>query len=319
VATAVAWGEIPVAWGDDGEATMAAYLILLLLVSGSVGSLLVYRRWSQARGLPPGGVLGLEAEVLDPSPASDDIDERLFADIEEFLRARRAPRGAGIEHRGVADLPGRERGRRSVQRVARLEEGMDVTHSSSQGEVPRSSEQPVRLLVALEYRDSAAELLRAVAPLARAAHAEVDLLTVLDPQAFHDTPERRVVSEPSTGKDVGWFGVGFGAGYVRIPERREHVVEYASQEAEETHGDALDSLNLLAHEHLVGLDVRLHIEESKDVPEAIMDAAAQAEAGFIVIAGHRERTPLTPVLGGVAQGVLERSSIPVLVVPSSHG
>lgn len=78
--------------------------------------------------------------------------------------------------------------------------------------------------------------------------------------------------------------------------------------------DALLSLVLRAQEHGIRASMRV-LDVGGDVSAAIVDAAADLDADVVVVGSRGNRGVKRWLLGSVAEGVVRRARVPVVVVP----
>jgi nucleotide-binding universal stress UspA family protein len=83
-----------------------------------------------------------------------------------------------------------------------------------------------------------------------------------------------------------------------------------------------DELIALAHKdlealrgHFAGMDVAFEARASNDVDEAVCKCAEDLGASYIVLSSHGRSGLRRMVLGSVAESILRRARVPVLVVP----
>lgn len=70
-----------------------------------------------------------------------------------------------------------------------------------------------------------------------------------------------------------------------------------------------------ARSHFVDLDVDIQVRSSDDVDEQICDFAREQQVDYIVLATHGRSGLRRIVMGSVAESILRRATVPVLVVP----
>jgi len=138
-----------------------------------------------------------------------------------------------------------------------------------------------RILVPLDRSTLAAAVIPIVADTARGGHATVRLLHVAPP------PENRV-------NDEG------------------RVVAYADQEMERLSAEALDYLGTVEAQ-LDGVEVERAVRFGEPAAEILLEAAA-AEADLIAVATGKRSGIARELLGSVAEQVLRRAEVPVMLV-----
>jgi len=167
----------------------------------------------------------------------------------------------------------------------------------------------MRILVALDGSPLSELAVAAIAPLAREAGMEVDLLTVLNPDEIHESfaETDHITVAPRSAPAAGQLASRMIVPLPRLAEDRNQALERARVEAEEY-------LQAQAAKHLVDVICDVHVEWSGDTAAAIAAFAGKCDAGLIAMGTHG-RSGLSHVLmGSVAEEVVRRSSVPVLVV-----
>jgi nucleotide-binding universal stress UspA family protein len=167
----------------------------------------------------------------------------------------------------------------------------------------------MRILIALDGSPLSELAVAAIAPLAREAGMEVDLLTVLNPDEVHETfaETEHVTVAPRSSPPAGQLASRMTVPLPRLAEDRSQALERGRVEAEEY-------LQAQAARHLVDVISEVHVEWSGETAAAIAAFAEKCGAGLIAMGTHG-RSGLSHVLmGSVAEEVVRRSPVPVLVV-----
>jgi nucleotide-binding universal stress UspA family protein len=164
----------------------------------------------------------------------------------------------------------------------------------------------MRVLIALDDSEQAEIVVDALAPWLRRSEADVHLASVVD--MSH-------VKAAARAGQPAYEPAAYEAGM------RGHV-EQPPPRAAETHGQALErartereeALIRLARDSMEGLDVTVHVITDDDTAGAIAKCGVEVGADVVAVGTHG-RSGLTQVLmGSVAQQVVRRSELPVLVV-----
>lgn len=139
-----------------------------------------------------------------------------------------------------------------------------------------------RILVAVDLGETTAGTCAAAADLARAYDAEVVVLHVYDTSSFEEM-------------------------------QREAPGLYLDQ--------MLDNLRMQVRSHLIHLGevparFRVEVIPDRRVAESIVDAAERYGADLVVMGTHGRTGLQRVLLGSVAEAVLRRARVPVLVVPA---
>jgi nucleotide-binding universal stress UspA family protein len=158
------------------------------------------------------------------------------------------------------------------------------------------------LLVPLDGSATAEAALDVACRLATEAHARICLLQVV-PHAH------------ATGTLVpGWEPIGAqNVGYRREPQVQE--LETVTQAATRLETEAQDYLSRVAS-RLQGLPVSRRVRSGSDPAEEIVRGALAGGADLIVMTTHGRTGRFHRHIGSVAEGVLQQSDIPVLLVRS---
>jgi nucleotide-binding universal stress UspA family protein len=167
----------------------------------------------------------------------------------------------------------------------------------------------MRILIALDGSPLSELAVAAVAPFAREAGMEVDLLMVLDPDEVHETfaETNHVTVAPRAAPFLGQLAGRMATPLPRSAEDRNQALERARVEAEEY-------LQAQAAKYLVDVICDVHVEWSGETAAAVAAFAGESRADLIAMGTHG-RSGLSHVLmGSVAEEVVRRSPVPVVVV-----
>lgn len=174
----------------------------------------------------------------------------------------------------------------------------------------------MKVLIPLQSDDP--EMVPAVMPMARELAqllpgAELHLLTVLDPKEAHlilAGPIFEAASEVTTM-------AGPGGPVIRTPLPR--TVETNTEAQDRLHREVVEALQAFAAKELPGTPVRCDAAWGPDAAEAIVEAAARLGVNMILMATHG-RTGLSHfIAGSVAEAVIRKAKVPVLVAgPGCH-
>ena len=166
----------------------------------------------------------------------------------------------------------------------------------------------MRVLVAVDGTKIAESALGAIGSWARESKAEVVLLTVRKPGSVHETMPDNAIHEMTprgtpSGQSLPAFGVPSGI-----------ASEDRTQALERVRVDTENELHALAQRYLGAAPHSVVVQWSDDVVGAIAATAEAQNVDFIAMGTHG-RSGLSHVLmGSVAEGVLRRATVPVLMV-----
>jgi nucleotide-binding universal stress UspA family protein len=166
----------------------------------------------------------------------------------------------------------------------------------------------MKVLVALDGSEIGEAALKAIAPWAEAANAVVYLLTVIHPRQIHETFSTEGILHSFTpeGTPNGKL-TGVKEPFARPAEDRSQALARARAAAED----------YLAHMAALCLPAGaggLHVEWSESTAAAIAEFAEAFEVDFIAMGTHGRRGLSHALLGSVAEEVVRRASVPVLMV-----
>ena len=130
---------------------------------------------------------------------------------------------------------------------------------------------------------------------------------------------------------IGKFVLGEAAQLVRRLNNGElYVLHVASLEA---YGHLRESTEIALDQHLehlharlqqwaekvgaTGVPLRIEVIPGNDVADSILAMAEQVKAELIVMASHSRTGLARVVLGSVAESVLRRAQVPVLIIPKA--
>jgi nucleotide-binding universal stress UspA family protein len=166
----------------------------------------------------------------------------------------------------------------------------------------------MKVLVALDRTETAAEAARALSGWAKEARPEIHVLHVFHPDDIPPTPA-------PTGFVHAITPAGTLSGQaLPVREPLAHMAEDRTQAIARTEAEATDFLREIVSRHLAGLNVTFHVEPSSNTADAIISAAERLDADFVAMAA-RGRTGLGRTLfGSVHEDVVRRCRVPVLLV-----
>jgi nucleotide-binding universal stress UspA family protein len=148
----------------------------------------------------------------------------------------------------------------------------------------------------------------ATAAWARAAGASVVLVTVRDPDDVHDTYFPSGYSHVVTPQ--GTWG---GQLLRNVSEPDRVVAEDRGQALERARVEVETYLSGVADRFFKGVDCGWRVEWSDNTPAGIASAAEAVGADLVAIGTHGRSGVSHALLGSVAEAVVRRSPVPVLV------
>jgi nucleotide-binding universal stress UspA family protein len=147
-----------------------------------------------------------------------------------------------------------------------------------------------KVLIAIDYNPASEEVANAALELIRSMDAEISLIHVLTEVSYYGT------HYPTF---LGYEGdMGMGSNFNMAMEIRKVAEEFLEKAAE----------------HLNHQKVSTHLAEG-DTANAILDYAREWNADLLVIGTHSHSTWEKILMGTVAEKILEKTKIPVYVVP----
>ena len=167
----------------------------------------------------------------------------------------------------------------------------------------------MRVLVALDGTTIGESALGAISPWARDTKAEIVLFTVCRPGTVHETVEQRGFSYGLVPR-----GTPSGQTLPGVDEPQGVTREDRTQALERLRVDTEEWLHDLSQRYLGGACHAVDVHWSDDVVGSIAAAAETHNADFIAMGTHGRRGLSHALMGSVAEGVLRRSAVPVLMV-----
>lgn len=167
----------------------------------------------------------------------------------------------------------------------------------------------MRVLVALDGSTFGESAVVAIAPWARAAGADVVLLTVRDPADIHETNAPTDYGHVLTPR-----GTASGSAILGLAEPAPAAVEDRSQALERARVEGEEYLSAIAARELTGIASEVRIEWSDQTADAIVDYAEEQGADLIAIGTHGRSGMTRALMGSVADAVVRRSPVPVMLV-----
>jgi len=171
----------------------------------------------------------------------------------------------------------------------------------------------MRILVALDGSALSERALEAVAPLAKQTGAELILISVLNPEAIHETVATDEYRE--TAATIPAARLAMRGAPAEPPAR---VVEDRGQALEAARTEAETVLRIAAARWLPeGVPTTFEVEWSEHASDAIIKAAEQHGVDLIAVASHGWSGLKPTVLGSVSAELVRESPVPVVVVGRS--
>ena len=165
----------------------------------------------------------------------------------------------------------------------------------------------MRVLIAYDGGEAGDKALAAIAPWTRDSAAEVHLVKVLKPKDIHET------SFPSGVHAVTPAGTASG----QLLNTAEPPPQFASnrgQAFDTARAEAADQLRAVGENIFGSQHAEVHVEISDEPARSIVEVASRIGADVIAI-GTRGRTGIQhALLGSVAEAVVRRAPMPVLLV-----
>ena len=168
----------------------------------------------------------------------------------------------------------------------------------------------MRILIALDGSEPSDRMLGAVVPLIRATGGSAVLFIALNAEEAHETHFSASIRSEASPTPQGTFS---GQATPWVGDRPVGLAEDRTQALERIEVSAIEYLHAAASE-IEGIPCELRVDWSDDVPQAIVDAVAAVGADTIAVGTHGRSGIRRAILGSVAEAVVRRSSLPVLVV-----
>jgi nucleotide-binding universal stress UspA family protein len=170
----------------------------------------------------------------------------------------------------------------------------------------------MRVLIAYDGGPAGEATLKALASWIQSANVEVHLVTVLDPKDVHETA--RPAGIHSLTPQATITGISLA---VRDPVAM--LAEDRSQAFVAAHGVSDERLVETAARFLGIVPAAAHTELGHDTAGTIVQLADRLEADLIAIGTHGRTGLQHAVFGSLAEQLVRRSSVPVLLVGPQAG
>lgn len=171
----------------------------------------------------------------------------------------------------------------------------------------------MRVLLALDGTADSERTASAISDWASGTAPEIHVLTVMNGETIRETSRHGISHTPdvpvptSTGVTIG----GWQRTLVLAEDRSQALVRATSERE--------DHLRDLAQKWFPASEVTVHVDNSRDVAQAIVDTAARLQVDFVAM-GARNRSPIpAAVFGSVHEQVVRHCAVPVLVVGPAAG
>jgi len=163
----------------------------------------------------------------------------------------------------------------------------------------------MRVLIALDDSEQAKTVVDALTPWLRRAEADVHLVSVVD--MSH-------VQAAARAGEPAYEPTPYAGG-------QRPRVEQPLPSAAETHGQALERARIEREEALMrlgdsmeGLGVQVHVISDDETAEAIAKYGLEIGADMVAVGTHGRSGLTRALMGSVAEQVVRRSELPVIVV-----
>lgn len=166
----------------------------------------------------------------------------------------------------------------------------------------------MRVLIAYDGGEAGEKALAAIAPWAIDSGAEVHMVKVLKPKEIHETAFSSAPHTPVPAGTVTGVLLGTKGPTPHLAEDRSQALVSAREIAEE-------QLSAVGVRVFGSTPVTVHVEiADHDAADAIISVATKLGAAVIAIGTHGRTGLQHAILGSVAEAVVRRSPVPVLVV-----
>ena len=150
-----------------------------------------------------------------------------------------------------------------------------------------------KVLIALDFDPSAQKVAESGFLIAKAMNAEVILLHIISDPAYYSSAEHITI-------------MGFAGSKNILPLKSDNI-----DELKKTAQKFLDK----SKEHLGDKTIKTLLKEG-EFSESILTSAQDLHADLIVMGSHSRKVSSRIVMGSVTRKVLQRSSIPLLIIPT---
>jgi len=165
----------------------------------------------------------------------------------------------------------------------------------------------MKVLIAIESGEVGERVLKAVGPWAVASGTELHLLTVLERGQVHETArDHPTHALTPAGTSMGTL-LNTREPYVEQAENRSQAIEAGIQELQVRQRSLVAAIMPLA-------TCVFHAQVESDVPRAIIETAKDLGVDFIAMGTHGRSGLSHLVMGSVAESVVRKATVPVLVV-----
>ena len=166
----------------------------------------------------------------------------------------------------------------------------------------------MRVLVALDRTERAAEAARAIAAWAGDARPEGHLLHVLHPNDIPETPAPAGFSHALTP------GGTYSGQTLDVREPLPRLAEDRSQALQRAIAESEDFLANIAQRFFPDVAASAHVEASEDTAATVIREAERLEVDFVAMSARARSTLGQKLFGSIHEEVVRKCSVPVLVV-----
>lgn len=172
----------------------------------------------------------------------------------------------------------------------------------------------MRVLVPLDGTPSGERICPPIAALARTLGAEIILCHVVHPDTVHGS----IASTAPLAEPIAPAGTVMGQ-RLTVEEPRPRAAEDRGQALARVHAEREDYLRDVASRYFVDVPVQVKVEGGEDTAEAIVMVARRLAVDGIAMATRARAGLAHALFGSVAERVIRRSPVPVLVVGPRAG
>ena len=166
----------------------------------------------------------------------------------------------------------------------------------------------MRVLLAYEGGAVGARAFRAIAGWAGGTAAEVHIVRVLNPNEIHDTHGPSVIHALTAG------GSATGGETLYAQELPAVPTEDRSQAMDGVRTAAEEEMLAVARRHVGSYRISAHVVIDSEVADRVLALATEIDTDLIVVGSHGRKGISHMLLGSIAEAIVRRSPVPVLVV-----